>query len=129
MFGRLPAYGLYCRHVTGLQLDNLRLVSPVSEQRPALHCESAKGLRVSRLEATAPANAQPLMRLVDVRDALVSGCSAPAMQGAAVELAASESAAVRLVGNDLDVPRKRWKKGSAYTRVRAALSLARRLFF
>ncbi len=100
MFGRLPAYGLYCRHVTGLQLDNLRLVSAAPEQRPALHCESAKGLRVSRLEATAPANAQPLMRLVDVRDALISGCTSPAMQGAAVEVKGAESAAVRLVGND-----------------------------
>src|SRR5260370_5307240 len=27
MFGRLPAYGLYCRHVAGLKLDNLRLGS------------------------------------------------------------------------------------------------------
>jgi hypothetical protein len=36
MFGRLPAHGLYCRHVTGLKLDNLRLVSVTPEQRPAL---------------------------------------------------------------------------------------------
>ena len=100
MFGRLPAYGLYCRHVTGLKLDNPRLVSAAPDQRPALHCEEVKSLRVERLEATAPSNAQPLMRLVNVRDALVSGCSAPALRGAAVEVAGAESAGVRLVGND-----------------------------
>ena len=100
MFGRLPAYGLYCRHVTGLKLDNARLVSAAPDQRPALHCEEVKSLRVERLEATAPSNAQPLMRLVNVRDALVSGCSAPALRGAAVEVAGAESAGVRLVGND-----------------------------
>src|ERR1035438_10691487 len=87
MFGRLPAYGLYCRHVTGLKLDNARLVSAAPDQRPALHCEEVKSLRVERLEATAPSNAQPLMRLVNVRDALVSGCSAPALRGAAGEVA------------------------------------------
>jgi hypothetical protein len=100
MFGRLPAYGLYCRHVTGLKLDNARLVSAAPDQRPALHCEEVKSLRVERLEATAPSNAEPLMRLVNVRDALVSGCSAPALRGAAVEVAGAESAGVRLVGND-----------------------------
>ena len=57
MFGRLPAYGLYCRHVTGLKLDNLRLVSAAPDQRPALYCEDVNGLRVERLEATAPVNA------------------------------------------------------------------------
>lgn len=100
MFGRLPAYGLYCRHVTGLKLDNLRLASAAPEQRPALHCETVTNLRVERLEATAPGNAQPLMRLVNVRDALVSGCSAPPLRGAAVEVAGAESAGVRLLGND-----------------------------
>jgi hypothetical protein len=100
MFGRLPAYGLYCRHVTGLKLDNLRLASAVPDQRPALHCEAVTRLRVERLEATAPSNAQPLMRLVNVRDALVSGCSAPSQSGAAVEVAGAESAGVRLLGND-----------------------------
>ena len=66
----------------------------------SFYCEDVNGLRVERLEATAPVNAQPLMRLVDVRDALVSGCSAPVLSGAAVEVAGAESAGVRLVGND-----------------------------
>jgi hypothetical protein len=100
MFGRLPAYGLYCRHVTGLKLDNLRLVSAAPEQRPALYCEDVNGLRVERLEATAPVNAQPLMRLVDVRDALVSGCSAPPMKGAPVEVKGGDPAEVRQLNND-----------------------------
>src|SRR5260370_20492400 len=60
MFGRLPAYGLYCRHVTGLKLDNLRLVTAAPDQRPVLHCGGRKSLRAARLGATAPGNAPPL---------------------------------------------------------------------
>jgi hypothetical protein len=63
-------------------------------------CESVTNLWVARLEAAAPGNAQPLMRLVNLRDALVSVCSAPSQSGAAVEVAGAESAGVRLLGND-----------------------------
>ncbi len=42
MFGRLPAHGLYCRHVSGLTLDRwrVRLASP--DQRPPLVCEDVR---------------------------------------------------------------------------------------
>jgi hypothetical protein len=98
MFGRLPAYGLYCRHVAGMKLDNLRLETARGDERPAVHCEDVKDLHVDRLDAAAPSTAQPLVRLVNVRQAVVDGCVAPDMRGAAVEATGSEG--VRLVGND-----------------------------
>ncbi len=42
MFGRLPAYGPYCRHVNGLRLRNLEFKSAPGEARPALHCEDVR---------------------------------------------------------------------------------------
>ncbi len=98
MFGRLPAYGLYARHARGLKIANLRVVSAAKDERPALYCEDVKELRVEALEASAPESGQPLLRLKDVRDAVIAGCVAPAMRGKAVDAAGSE--AVRLVGND-----------------------------
>ncbi len=36
MFGRLPAYGLYCRHVKGLRLLNVEFTPRQADARPAL---------------------------------------------------------------------------------------------
>ncbi len=85
MFGRLPAYGLYARHVRGLTLENLRVDSMARDPRPALHCEDVKQLRVARLQASPPESAQPLIRLKDVRDAVIQGCVAPGLRGRPVE--------------------------------------------
>ncbi|MBZ5581719.1 MAG: glycoside hydrolase family 28 protein [Acidobacteriia bacterium] len=100
MFGRLPAWGLYCRHVSGLRLENLRLAAAPADERPALHCEDVKNLRVGGLEASAPASAQPWIRMVDVRDAVVTACSVPDGTSAAVEVSGPGSGDIRAVGND-----------------------------
>jgi hypothetical protein len=100
MFGRLPSYGLYVRHATGVKLDNLRLAAGREDERPAIHCEDVEELRVDRLDASAPAGGQPLVRLVNVRQAVLDGCVAPRMSGAAVEISGAESSGIRLVGDD-----------------------------
>lgn len=97
MFGRLPAYGLYARHVRGLTLDNVRVETLARDQRPALHCEDVKQLRVEHLQASAPDSAQPLIRLKEVRDAVVQGCVASALRGKPVEQDGCED--VRVVDN------------------------------
>ncbi|MCU1234256.1 MAG: Endopolygalacturonase [Candidatus Solibacter sp.] len=100
MFGRLPAYGLYVRHATVVKLDNLRLAAGKADERPAVHCEDVGELRIDRLDASAPTMAQPLIRLVNVRQAVLNGCVAPKMTGAAVEISGAESSGIRLVGDD-----------------------------
>ncbi len=44
MFGPLPAYGLYCRHVRNLRLDHVELTYDQPEYRPALFCDDVDGL-------------------------------------------------------------------------------------
>ncbi len=39
MFGQLPASGLYCRHVEGLNLSNISLSLEEKDERPVLHCQ------------------------------------------------------------------------------------------
>jgi polygalacturonase len=36
MFGRLPAYGLYCRHAEGIQINGFEIAAAPSEGRPAM---------------------------------------------------------------------------------------------
>jgi hypothetical protein len=100
MFGRLSAYGFYCRHVSGLQMDNVQVISTVPDERPAMHFEDVKGLRLARLGASAPASEQPVMRLVGVQDALVTSCAAPQKSHVAIEVRGSGSQGIRLIAND-----------------------------
>jgi hypothetical protein len=100
MFGRLPSYGFYCRHVTGLKIENVAISTARPDERPALHFEDVTGLRLDRVEAAAPSTAQPLIRLIDAENAVIAGCSAPANTQIAVTLEGSATKGVRLVGND-----------------------------
>jgi len=87
--------------VSGLQMDNVQVISTVPDERPAMHFEDVKGLRLAKLAASAPASEQPVMRLVDVQDCLVTGCVAPAKSHVAIEVRGAGSQGLRFVANDL----------------------------
>jgi len=52
MFGTLPAYGFFCRHVTGLTLDNIDLSYKEPDYRPAMFLDDVKDSRISDLSAS-----------------------------------------------------------------------------
>lgn len=62
MFGTLPAYGFYCRHVTGLRLHNLGLSVGADDARPAVVVEDVADLDAVGLRASAGAGIKPLER-------------------------------------------------------------------
>jgi polygalacturonase len=45
MFGDLPAYGLWCRHVRGLELRNIQLTTAAPDARPPVLFEDVKELK------------------------------------------------------------------------------------
>ena len=57
MFGKLPAYGIYSRHVRNISLYNVRLDYGKEEQRPALLFDDVKGLVLSDLNLELPSGA------------------------------------------------------------------------
>jgi polygalacturonase len=81
MFGRLPAYGLYCRHVRNLELERVEVALASPDQRPALVCHDVEGLELTGWRA-AGSPAAPEIVLRDVRDAYLHG-SRPAVASAA----------------------------------------------
>ena len=100
MFGKLPAYGFYARHVDGLTLRNVRLDWTEQDQRPALFCEDVYNLSVDSLRAGSAENGAPVIVLNDVRAALIRGCIATAGTNTFLGLQ-GETTAVSLIGNDL----------------------------
>jgi len=65
MFGALPAYGFYCRHVRNLRFENVFLDYEQPEHRPALVCDDVDGLRLDGFEAKSPVKGCST-RMIDV---------------------------------------------------------------
>jgi hypothetical protein len=105
MLGVLPAYGLYCRHVRGLLLSDIRLTSVSPDLRHALACDDVAELDISGFHAKADGEGEAVMRFQDVRAALVRGCRTPA-DGRTFLRVGGRSQAITLAGNDLSAAKK-----------------------
>ena len=99
MFGPLPAYALYCRHVRGLKLGGLRLSAIAPDARHALVCDDVRDLEIDGLTVTAAPGAAPLVRLNQVQNALLRGCR-PAALETFLKLDGDATRRIVLVGND-----------------------------
>jgi len=100
MFKDLPAYGLYCRHVRGLTLDDIELNTDQPDARPAVVLDDVRRARMSTLQAMPPAEGQPLVWLRSVQDYQLRGLRARPGTKAVLRLSGVGTARIGLVGND-----------------------------
>jgi hypothetical protein len=100
MFGRLPAYGFYCRHVSGLRLRDVVLGAAKGEARPALLFDDVKDAEVAGLRVAPVASGQPVVKLIASRDVALRNCAAPAGARAFL-LAEGATEGVTLMASDL----------------------------
>jgi len=98
MFGVLPAYGFYCRHVKNLLLLDTQVTLANEDLRPALVCEDVAGLRMRDFAAP---NSNPVMVLRDTRDAWLEGHRAPQGNQVYLRLEGRQTENVSLAANDL----------------------------
>ena len=73
MFGTLPAYGIYLRHVKGLTFEDITLDTATPDLRPALVGEDVQDLELSNFRA-AGASPAALLRLREARQVYLHGC-------------------------------------------------------
>lgn len=106
MFGRLPAYGLYCRHAKGLKLSELNFKACAAEERPAIVCDDVKDLSISGLSSSRTAGIQPVIRLSQTARAFIHGCIAPSETNAYLELHGNQTEQIVLMNNNLLNARK-----------------------
>jgi polygalacturonase len=71
MFGKLSAYGFYCRHVKGLKLLNVQLQSAKPDQRHALVLEDVEDAIVDCLDAPNQPDAETAIQLTDVKNVFI----------------------------------------------------------
>ncbi len=111
MFGPLPAYGFYCRHVRGLKLAGVELQLAGRDRRHALVCEDVEDLSIEGLVAACESGAESTIRLTDVVGALVRGCRANAATDVFLKVAGSRSSGILLAGNDFGAAGKIFECG------------------
>ncbi len=95
--GVLPAHAFYARNVRGLNLNNVRFEVRGPEQRPAIIFDTVEDAALNGLAVRAPKEAESLLRFINSRDVLLSGCRAvaPVQVFLQVEGAASENIAIQ----------------------------------
>jgi hypothetical protein len=100
-FGRLPAYGFYCRHVNGLRLRNVDFKVGPDEARPAVVCDDVKSLDLDGVRGAAITGAEPIIRLIQTKKAFIHDCCAPAGTKTFLEVHGAETESVVVNGNNL----------------------------
>ncbi len=76
MFGTLPAWGFYCRHVKGIKFDNVTLRVQGRDYRPALVCDDGRGIELNGFHVET-AGSEPVIVLNDVIGATLHDSAAP----------------------------------------------------
>lgn len=77
MFGMMPVYGFYARHVQGLTLRSLSLHSTNQENRPALCLEDVHAGRIENLTASTITGPEPLVKLKNASAVSILNSTAP----------------------------------------------------
>lgn len=100
MFGTLPAYGFYCRHVRNLRFHNVDLGFSNDDHRPAMIFEDVQDLSIFSLDAQCTASTPAAIWLRQVDGALIHGCRPRKMAGPLLQIDGGRSANISLIGND-----------------------------
>jgi len=101
MWGDLPAYGLFARHVRGLVLTDVSLSTVREDRRPALVLSDVDGARVSGLSAGTSASTEAAVLLENTRGFLLTGSAFPIPVPCLLKLVGGENAGVSVIANDL----------------------------
>jgi len=73
MFGKLSAYGFFCRHVKGLKLLNVQLQLAKADRRHAVVLEDVEDGLIDCLDAESSPGAAEVMKITDVKNVFVRG--------------------------------------------------------
>jgi hypothetical protein len=100
MFGTLPAYGIYLRHVKGLTFENITLDTTTPDLRPALVGEDVEDLELANLRA-AGEGSETLLRLREAHEVYIHGCRPLNKVPVFLRVEGSGSTDILLQANDL----------------------------
>jgi len=103
---RLPAYGLYARHVKGLKVRNLTLKLSVPDLRPAMVCQDCEDSEFSQWRVPATAESESIVRLESTRRAMLKGFDVAGDANIFILVEGKDSGGIQFRNNKLGTVRK-----------------------
>jgi len=101
MFGTLPAYGFFCRHVKGLKFHNLRLETAAPDYRHAIVFDDVNEAVLDDLEAPFAAGAAGMIRCTNSQNIFIRNCRPPNNTELFLDLHGPQTGNILLMSNDL----------------------------
>ena len=100
MFGALPGYGFFCRHVNGLKLSNVQVQLEKNDGRHALVLDDVEDAVIDGFDAPVCRGGSSTIRLSDAKDVFISGCRPRTGTDVFLEVQGTKSEGIVLIGND-----------------------------
>ena len=88
---RIPAYGIWARHVKGLKLNNIKFTLANNDMRPALICEDGQELQVNNWQLPETNGGESIIRLENVDRAQIKNVAAKGASKAFVRVEGANS--------------------------------------
>jgi hypothetical protein len=117
MWGTLPAYGFFFRHVQGLTMHDLSVGFQQEDIRAALVLSDVSDVRIDRSDMMISSKAGAVIVLEKVSGLTVAGSVAKGNAGSMVKLIGDENARISVIGNDLRGVRAACEPANAIGRI------------
>ena len=101
MFGTLPAFGFYCRHVRGLKFLGLELDTEAADLRHAMVFDDVEDLAIDGLAARFWPGAAPMLRMTGVRRAAIRAVTPKSAVDTLLQIEGETTERITLTKSDL----------------------------
>jgi polygalacturonase len=101
MWGELPAYGYFIRHVRGLSMSDVQLTYEREDTRPALVLSDITDATLSGVNAMVSPRAEAAILLDNARGVLLTGSKLRTPTSNFIKLIGSDNRNISVIGNDL----------------------------
>jgi hypothetical protein len=116
---KIPAYGIWARHVKGLNLINVKFNLATNDLRPAFICEDGKDITIKNWDLPETTGAEAIIRLENVVGASIKKVKVKGSAQAFVKVEGAQSKGLKLSGNKISGIKKSVETTSALKSVTA----------
>ncbi|MCD6596690.1 MAG: hypothetical protein J7L04_03330, partial [Bacteroidales bacterium] len=101
MFGTLPSYGLFIRHVNGIFLKDIKFDYVKEDNRSAVICEDVSDVTIQNLNAKAESDISGLILLKNIKNAFIHGNNLRYGVNTYISIEGEQTLNINVSGNNL----------------------------